>query len=295
MDALTDPRTLLDGSTLPYEQRLARDEDWAMTDASRFFDERGSVHQTLREISSRLEQLGIPYAVCGGMALFHHGFRRFTEDVHLLVTSEGLRRIHEELDSRGFLPPFAGSNNLRDTSTGVRVEFLVTGQYPGDGRPKPVAFPDPSQAASPGTIRYLTLPALVELKLASGMTSPSRMKDLADVQELIRQLALPIAFSEQLNPWVREKYVELWNATHGQSRRYVRPLSESFQVIPGEAGDALVARLRATSEDIDRALSDGIQLEADEARGHGFFRLMTYDPQLAEAHGLHDESEFLQP
>lgn len=266
-----------------------------MTDASRFFDERGSVHQTLREITARLEQLGVPYAVCGGMALFHHGFRRFTEDVDLLVTSDGLRKIHEELDGRGFLPPFAGSKNLRDTSTGVRVEFLVTGQYPGDGRPKPVAFPDPLQAASPGTIRYLTLPALVELKLASGMTSPSRMKDLADVQELIRQLALPIAFSEQLNPWVREKFVELWNATHGQSKRFVLPLSDRFEVIPGEAADDTVARLRAVSEDIDLAIADGILLEVDEARGPGFFRLMTTDPQLAGAHGLHDESEFLQP
>lgn len=281
--------------SLTYEQRLSRDEEWAMTDASRFFDERGSVHQTLREISSRLEQLGIPYAVCGGMALFHYGFRRFTEDVDLLVTSEGLRKIHDELEGRGFLPPFTGSKNLRDTATGVRVEFLVTGQFPGDGRPKPVAFPDPSQAASPGSIRYLTLPLLVELKLASGMTSPARMKDLADVQELIRQLQLPVAYSEQLNPFVREKYVELWSNTLGHSKRFVRPMAMKFEIIPDEPWNTLVARLRAVSEVIDRALSEGIQLETDEARGPGCFRLVTTDPRLAEAHGLHDESEFLQP
>ncbi|MCC7419244.1 MAG: hypothetical protein IT428_03070 [Planctomycetaceae bacterium] len=285
----------LETSSLTYEQRLSRDEDWAMTDAGRFFDERGSVHQTLREISSRLEQLGIPYAVCGGMALFHYGFRRFTEDVVLLVTSEGLRKIHDELEGRGFLPPFAGSKNLRDTATGVRVEFLVAGQFPGDGRPKPVAFPDPSQAASPGNIRYLTLPALVELKLASGMTSPARMKDLADVQELIRQLQLPVAYSEQLNPYVQEKYAELWMNTLGHSKRFVRPISVSFKVLPEESWDAIVARLRANSDEVDRAVADGIQVEADEARGPGHFHLVTTDPQLAEAHSLHDESEFLQP
>jgi hypothetical protein len=31
----------------------------------------------------------------------------------------------------------------RDTERGVRVEFLVAGDFPGDGGPKPVAFPDP--------------------------------------------------------------------------------------------------------------------------------------------------------
>lgn len=285
----------LSASSLTYEQRLSRDEEWAMTDASRFFDERGSVHQTLREISSRLEQLGIPYAVCDGMALFHYGFRRFTEDVDLLVTSEGLRKLHDELEGRGFLPPFTGSKNLRDTATGVRVEFLVTGQFPGDGRPKPVAFPDPSQAASSGSIRYLTLPALVELKLASGMTSPARMKDLADVQELIRQLQLPVGYSGQLNPYVREKYVELWNNTRGQSKRFVRPLSVGIEVLSNESSDSIVARLRANSVEVDRAVTDGIQIEADDTRGPGHYRLITTDPRLAEAHGLHDESEFLQP
>jgi len=29
----------------------------------------------------------------------------------------------------------------------VRIEFLVSGQYPGDGKPKPVAFPDPADVA----------------------------------------------------------------------------------------------------------------------------------------------------
>ncbi len=35
-------------------------------------------------------------------------------------------------------------------------------------------------------IRFVTLEKLIELKLASGMTAPDRLKDLADVQELIK-------------------------------------------------------------------------------------------------------------
>jgi hypothetical protein len=49
-------------------------------------------------------------------------------------------------------------------------------------------------------IRYITLPKRVELKLASGMTSLGRVKDLADVLELIKVLRLPAEFAEQLDP-----------------------------------------------------------------------------------------------
>ena len=114
-------------------------------------------------------------------------------------------------------PLFPGSKNLRDVDSGVRIEFLVTGDYPGDGKPKPVAFPDPEQAGvERDGIRWLNLPALVELKLASGITAPGRLKDLADVQELIRLLRLPADFAEQLQPFVREKYEELWRAVQSE-------------------------------------------------------------------------------
>jgi hypothetical protein len=59
-------------------------------------------------------------------------------------------------------------------------------------------------------ISYLNLPTLVELKLASGMTNPGRLKDLSDVLELIKVLDLPIDFADQLNAFVKSKYKELW-------------------------------------------------------------------------------------
>jgi hypothetical protein len=93
---------------LPYEQRLDGDSRWALGEASEFFEGRGAVQRAFQQITSRLRELAIPYAVVGGMALFGHGYRRFTEDVDLLVTREGLKRIHEELDELGYVPPFAG-------------------------------------------------------------------------------------------------------------------------------------------------------------------------------------------
>src|SRR5262249_50386781 len=129
-----------------YEQRLGRNLSWALMEGSLYFAKESAVHKTLRDVTRRLDEIGVRYNVVGALALFFHGVRRFTEDVDILVTRDGLTVIHEQLDGRGYLPLFTGSKNLRDTETGVRIEFLVTGDYPGDGKPKPVAFPDPADA-----------------------------------------------------------------------------------------------------------------------------------------------------
>ena len=198
--------------SVSYEQLLDEDPSWALKEGSMHFERESAVQKTLLRITRRLDELGIPYAVVGGMALFFHGYRRFTEDVDLLVSPTGLQQIHQELEGRGFGPPFPGSRNLRYTDSGVRVEFLVSGQYPGDGKPKPVSFPQPEDAAVEiDGIRFLALPKLIELKLASGISNARRMRDLVDVQELIDVLRLPEELAEELDPSVREKYRELWS------------------------------------------------------------------------------------
>jgi hypothetical protein len=197
----------------PYEEQMSQDLEWAMTQGSLFFEDRGKVQESLRRITSRLNELGIPYAVVGGMAMYLHGFRRYTEDVDILVTKESAQKIYDALEGRGYVRPFTNSKNLRDTESGVKVEFLLSGGYPGDGKPKPVSFPDPAIVADTILgIRCINLPTLVQLKLASGMTAPDRLKDLADVQELIRMLDLPQTFSDSLDPYVRPKFDELWTA-----------------------------------------------------------------------------------
>jgi hypothetical protein len=195
---------------IAYEQRLNQDVRWAFQEGSMHFEQASAVHKTLVKIAQRLDALSIPYAIAGGMALFFHGYRRFTEDVDILVTREGLQAIHTRLEGLGYLPPFEGSKNLRDTDSGVRIEFLVAGDYPGDGKPKPVVFPTPEAASEViAGVRCLRLASLVELKLASGIT-PGRRKDLGDVQELIRLLHLPQDYAMQLNPMVQALYSELW-------------------------------------------------------------------------------------
>jgi hypothetical protein len=209
---------VLEADVQVYEQMLARDADWALSEGSRHFEDRSAVQTAFRKITRRLNELKIPYAVVGGMALFRHGFRRFTEDVDLLVTADGLKLVHEQLEGLGYVAPFSGSKQLRDVETGVRVEFLVTGQFPGDGKPKPVAFPDPAdRAVEIDGVRYISLPALIELKLASGMTAPARIKDFGDVQELIKVLRLPREFAEQLNEYVRPTFLQLWEGAQTET------------------------------------------------------------------------------
>jgi hypothetical protein len=95
----------------------------------------------------------------------------------------------------------------------VPIDVLRAGDYPGDGEPKRVRFPDPAQVAIPVEgLSVLPLERLVELKLASGLSAPHRLRDLADVLELIRVRGLDESLADRLDASVREKYRELWRA-----------------------------------------------------------------------------------
>ncbi len=193
-----------------YEQLLDRDFDWALREGSMHFEGASAVHKTLKRLSQRLDELDVDYAIAGGMALFFHGYRRFTEDVDVLVTPEGLEAIHANLEGRGYVKPFENSRNLRDAETGVKIDFLVSGQYPGDGKPGPIEFPVPGNSSVEiDGCQFLNIEEIIQLKLASGQES-HRVGDLDDVQKLIQTLGLTEDFSERLDPTVRESYLLKW-------------------------------------------------------------------------------------
>jgi len=171
------------------------------------------VQNALKRLAGVLDAAGIPYAIAGAMALNQHGYHRVTIDVDVLLTRDGLERLKREVVGRGYLEKFPGSKGLRDTEHGVTIDVLLAGEFPGDGKPKPVRFPDPATVAVRGEhAAFLPLETLIELKLASGLSAPHRLKDLADVLELIRAAGLPESISARLDPSVRAKYAELWSA-----------------------------------------------------------------------------------
>lgn len=181
--------------------------------AERFFMGEAAVQKALEKLVRTLDAHGIPYAIIGAMALNEFGYQRVTVDVDVLLTPEGLAAFKAQHLGRGYVEKFPGSRGVRDPEHGVDIDVVLAGSYPGDGQPKPVAFPDPATTAERGArIALLPLPRLIELKLASGMTAPHRLKDLADVLELVRALTLPLELAADLHPYVRDKYTELWRA-----------------------------------------------------------------------------------
>ena len=183
-------------------------------EARRYFMGKGRLNKTLARLTNDLEDHGISYALIDATALLAHGYPRFTENIDLLMTPEGLEKFHAELIGMGYAPAFPGAQKrLRSTVDGVSIEVMTTGEYPGDGKPKPVSMPDPTTVSTTiDGIRFVTLEKLIELKLASGISAPHRLKDLADVQELIKIRKLDASFAEKLDPYVRSKFFELEEA-----------------------------------------------------------------------------------
>ncbi len=183
-------------------------------EARRYFMGEGILNKTLARLSKDLESHGIDYAVIDAAALLAHGYPRLTEDIDLLMTPAGLKKFHDELVGLGYAPSFPGAKKrLRSTIDGVSIEVMTTGEYPGDGKPKPVSMPEPmGVSVRIEGINFVNLEKLIELKLASGISAAHRLKDLADVQELIKIRQLGADFASKLDPYVRAKYLELEEA-----------------------------------------------------------------------------------
>ncbi len=172
---------------------------------------RSEVHDAARAFARILEQERMPYAVAGALALGAHGRPRLTDDVDILIRRDDLAAFKERWLGRGYVEVTKGLKAVRDAARGVKIDFLITGDFPGDGQPKPVAFPDPATQSTTGDgFRIVDLNTLLELKLASGMTAPHRARDIADVIDLIRARSLERDHGVQLNEYVRAKYDELW-------------------------------------------------------------------------------------
>jgi len=158
---------------------------------------KSDVHIELDRVVGELDELHIPYVICGALAAFAHGHRRATTGIDLILTAEGRQKFRASTSG--------GRERL------VPITALVSGGIPGDGTPHGVVFPDPEEASiEVAGKHYLTLAKLIELKLASGLSAPDRLQDHADVIALIRANGLGEPFADGLHAYVRPRYVELW-------------------------------------------------------------------------------------
>jgi hypothetical protein len=195
-------------------QAVVSSPSGAYAEGLNYFHGVGIMNNALKRLAADLDSKDIDYVVIGAVALNNHGYRRFTEDIDLLLTRDGLERFRDTLVGLGYRPAFEGAlKKFRTSEENVPVEMITAGEYPGDGLPKPVVFPDPKKfAVDIDGIKTVTLEKLIELKLASGMTAPDRLRDLADVQEMIKIKGLDEAFADKLDEYVRAKFLELYNS-----------------------------------------------------------------------------------
>lgn len=179
-----------------------------------FFAGHSPVHLATKRLSAALREMGISYVVTNDMAVNHHGHHHATERLAIVIRRVDLVRFKEQHLGRGWVDKFEGSKNCRDAVAGVNIDALTVGDYPGDGKPKPIAFPPPEQESETGEdgIPYVSLKTLLELKLASGMTAPHRPRDLDDAIQLIRANHLASDYADTLDPYVAGKFRELWQA-----------------------------------------------------------------------------------
>jgi len=189
----------------PLDQKKPTIDFWSrLKEIDLFFEGRGREHQTLRRLVQRLEKADISYAVMGAMAVNAHGADRTTKDVDVLVTQEGLDRFRQRYVGKSYDPVAGRPRRFVEKRSQISVDFLVTGRFPGSGKPGPIAFPDPEAVSQKiKNANVVTLPQLIQLKLAA-----RRHQDFGDVVLLIRVHNLDESFLDHLHPSVRGDFIE---------------------------------------------------------------------------------------
>ena len=172
-----------------------------------FFEGKGPVPETLRRLAETLRSAGIPHIFMGATAVYAYGYERTTKDVDVCMRSEDLEKFRRELVGSAYKPVAGRSRRFEDAETGITVDILVAGDIAGNTRKqREVCFPDPSEAVDVDGLPLVSLPRLIELKLVTW-----RLKDWADVVELIRERNLDERFGDQFNPLVRQAYLQCFD------------------------------------------------------------------------------------
>lgn len=167
---------------------------------------------TVEELAKKLDEYKIEYTIIGGIALNVHGFKRQTNDVDVLLTPDGLKILLEKIVYNGIVPRFRGARkSFRNPNTNVGIDVITSGEYPGDGKPKSISFPIPSQSSIDiSGIKIISLPNLINLKLASYLSLPTlRMKDRVDVAGLVKHLTLDESLCDKLHNDIRTEYLKI--------------------------------------------------------------------------------------
>ena len=147
----------------------------------------GRYGRVVRAVDHLLGIMHCPSVLAGGWAVWRHGFvGRVTQDVDIVLPADRIEEFIRLAAISGFevlAQPDGRWPKARHKDTDIQVDIL-----PEDARPGTAAKLAPTTIRHPlamggqnSSLVYVSLPALVELKLAAG-----RIGDEHDVVELIR-------------------------------------------------------------------------------------------------------------
>ncbi len=147
----------------------------------------GRYGRVVRALDHVLQAIGCEAVVGGGWAVWRHGYLgRVTQDIDIVLPAAKIDEFLRAAAVSGFQPlPVSPGRwpKVRHKETDVRVDILPEGATPGtQSKPAPTTIPHPAKIGAIGSsLKYIQLPALVELKLAAG-----RAQDEADVIKLVQ-------------------------------------------------------------------------------------------------------------
>jgi len=158
----------------------------------------------LEDITNILNKHKIPYALIGGLCLGFYKYKRFTEDIDILITEDGYKKLIDLVIGKGYIHTFKDSRGIKNAEFKIPIDFIFSGEQYGI-----FVYPNPKDVSvTKNNISIVSLKSLLEIKIASGLANKHRPNDLADAQLLIKHNTnLPNKISD--NKTVQEKYQEL--------------------------------------------------------------------------------------
>jgi len=154
----------------------------------------------LSAIALDFKECGIDYCIIGSLAVRLHNYLRYGDDVDILVSRDSYPKIEQYLIGNGYSYRPGSERHLYYEFLGGRtpLDIYVEGEKREGGLP----LPDPRASRIKRLGRwYASLPLLITLKI--------RADDLGDVFQMIEANELSEEFAAELEPDVREKFLEI--------------------------------------------------------------------------------------
>ena len=141
------------------------------------------VLETAQAVSAQFTRKGVPHVIVGGLAVTAYGYRRYTEDVDVLVPSFRDDIVKHGLRGEARLLSMTGLVGRSFTKNGVEVDIL----RPASLESKALDAAASAPIVDPDTnLPIVSIEALIFLKLLAG-----RAEDEGDIVRLVKLEVVP--------------------------------------------------------------------------------------------------------